>query len=97
MFFKTISLIFFYLLSIQIANSTPLEIIDSNICKSEEKSDENKNCEIKCTSEISDNSLLFSIISSSFFLSNLLFDSEYFLKVNIEIEPKFNSPPPLLV
>lgn len=93
MFYKTISLIFIYLLSIQIANSSPIQIIDNNICKSDEKSDENKNCEIKCISEVLDNSLFSSIISNSFFILGSQFNSRYFLKTKIEIEPKSNSPP----
>ena len=97
MFFKTISLIIVYLLSIQIVNSSSIKIVDSNICKSDEKSGEKKTCEIKCLSEISKDSLFFSIISSSFLTSNSHSNSEYLLKIKIEIEPKFNSPPHPLV
>ena len=97
MSFKTISLIIFYLLSIQIANASPIKIDDSNICKSDEKSDEKQTCEIKCLSEISKDSLFFSIISSLFLILNSQSDSEYLFKIKIEIEPKFNSPPHFLV
>jgi len=97
MFFKTINLIFLYLLSIQVANSSPILITDNNICKSEEKSDENKICEIKCINEVSDNSLFSSIISNSFCILSSQFNIRYFLKTKIEIEPKSNSPPFLLV
>ncbi len=97
MFFRSVSLILFYLLSFQIADTSSIKIIDSNICKSDEKSDEKKDCEIECLSEISKDILFSSKISSVFLILNSQSNNEYFFKIKIEIEPKFNSPPHLLV
>ena len=77
--------------------SKPINITDVNICKSEEKNDENNTCEIDCISELSDDSLFLSNILKKIKVLESKSLTYIFNNITTKIEPKLNSPPISLV
>ena len=93
---RIVFIVLLYLLGVQASLSASPQIMDPNICSSEEKKD--SSCELHCISKGIESKLL----SFNNIISLNLFIYDYSLKIKkfnllFNIEPKSNAPPKLLV
>ena len=93
---RIVFIVLLYLLGVQASLSASPQIMDPNICSSEEKKD--SSCELHCISKVIESKLL----SFNNIISLNLFIYEYSLKIKkfnllFKIEPKSNAPPKYLI